>query len=206
MKLKSPSGVVLYGAGILAGALALADLALIFLPKIRPLGSLIEILELYLERLHPAFKGGIGGGVGAQLVVAVVLAWVATYAAIESFSRRTDGVSLWRNLAHDSCGRRPDGIRKTICASIKWIITLTFGPVLIVYAMLLRLRTGTKAVTVGYITVAPSVILEYIKHLLIGLAVVVTLVLALQGRLPEQHGYGVGPAALKVTQMWPDRR
>ena len=110
MTARSSSGVVLYGASLLAGGLALAELFLIFLPKVRPLGSLLELLELYLERINPAFKGTIGNSVAAQTLLVVLLAWVASYAAIEAFSRKTDGLSLWRNIAHDS-------VRKTSCGS-----------------------------------------------------------------------------------------
>lgn len=209
MASKPSSGIVLYGASLFAGAIALAELVLIFLPKVRPLGNLLELLELYLGKINPEFKVMIGDGIVAQSVLAAVLAWLASYAAFEAFSRKTDGLSLWRNIAHDSCGRVPQGARKTACTASKWLATLAGGPLIVLWAMLARLQTGAKSVTVGFITVAPGVLLKYIKHLLIGLAVAVSAAFALSGRAPPQHAglrYPLESASTRGGQVVDDRR
>ena len=70
MTLKATSGRLLYGASVVTGALALAEFVFLFAPKIRPLAHLLELLELYLGNINPAFKG-LGTSRFAQLELAV---------------------------------------------------------------------------------------------------------------------------------------
>lgn len=179
MKPKSSAGVVAYGASLLAGTLVLAELIFIFFPKIQPLGDILELFSLLMERINPAWKDIVGDGVLQRSTLALGLAWIASYAAIEYFSIKSDGLSLWRNIAHDLCGLVRLGVQKSVCATTKWLLTLLGSPILVLWSMLLRIRTGTNSVTVGFITIQPDVVLTYIKHLLLGLAILVSVALFL---------------------------
>jgi hypothetical protein len=55
--------------------------------------------------------------------------------------------------------------------------TLFAAPFLILWALLERIRFGKRTVTVGFVTVDPVVVIDYIKHLALGLAMVVSLML-----------------------------
>lgn len=60
--------------------------------------------------------------------------------------------------------------------------------------MLSRLRTGAKMVTVGFVTINPSILLKFIKHLLIGIAMVVSMALVLNGHPLPKHEQPHPPA------------
>ncbi len=68
-----------------------------------------------------------------------------------------------------------------MCASCKWSITLLGAPFLIVWALVRQLVVGTDAVTVGFITINPVIIVRYVKHLLLGLAALITISLLMTG-------------------------
>ena len=105
MSVRQVSGRGMYGASLAIGALAAAELVFVLLPKARPLGRLLELIQLYLERLHPALGSLVGHSVVARLVTAFVLVWIASWAALEAFSRATDGVSLWSNITETRAAR-----------------------------------------------------------------------------------------------------
>lgn len=151
------------------------------LPNARPLGRLLELVQLYLERLHPALGSIVGHSVTAQLVAACVLAWVASWTALEAFSRATDGLSVWGNIAADSCGKIARGARRTVCTASKWVFTVIAAPVLVMLALFRRLRYGTCSITVGFVTFDPGVVMKYVKRLLVGLALVAAIVMFFVG-------------------------
>jgi hypothetical protein len=181
MSVRQALGRTMYGASVAFGVAAAAELVFMLLPKALPLGRLLELIQLYLERLHPALGSVVGHSAMAQLVTACILVWIASWAALEAFSRATDGLSVWGNISEDSCGKIARGVRRTFCTTCKWVFTVSAAPVLIMLALVRRLRYGTCSVTVGFVTFDPGVVMKYIKHLLVGLALVATIMLFFVG-------------------------
>jgi len=172
MVVRLRSGKGLYGASLALGVLAAADLVFMFLPKMRPFGRFIELIQLYLERLHPALGVFAGNSMLLQLIAICALVWLASWAALEAFSRATDGFSLWGNISEDSCGMTARGVRRAACTACKWVLTLLVAPTLIVLALARRARYGTCNVTVAFVTFDPAIVMMYIRHMLIGLGLV----------------------------------
>lgn len=166
---------LIYGAGVITGILALTELIFLFIPKFQPIIELFELLELYLARINPTF-GGIATNRILQFQIALLLMWLASNVAIEAFSRKLDGLSLWQNIASDSCAKAPSGLRRIACTACKWATTVAAAPLLIIWALVLRFYTQTSSVTVGFITIDPAVIIQYVKHLMLGLAAVSSLI------------------------------
>src|SRR5262245_41370594 len=54
MAMLRTSGWAVYGASLVLGVLAGAELVFMLLSKAQPLMRLMELIQLYLERLHPA--------------------------------------------------------------------------------------------------------------------------------------------------------
>jgi hypothetical protein len=102
---------------------------------------------------------------------------LAAWIALEAFSRITDGVSLWRNISSDSCGTVRDGVRRFACTGFKWTLTLVAAPVLIIWALAQRLQHGQRIVTVGFVTIDPAATIGYMKHMVLGLAFLLSLIL-----------------------------
>jgi len=172
MSVRQASGRGMYGASLAFGALAAIEFIFLFFPKVRPLGRVLEVVQLYLERLHPALGSIVGPTWVGQLVTTCLLVWIASWAALEAFSRTTDGVSLWANIAEDSCGLEARGLKRITCAACKWAFTFAAAPVLIMLALVRRVRYGTSNVTVGFVSFDPGIVMKYIKHLLMGVALV----------------------------------
>ena len=173
---KGGAGRGLYGVSLILGVFALAEFVLVFLPKLQPLRHLLDAIEIYLQKIHPSIKGRVGDGPFLQIVMAVLLGWIAAFLAIETFSRQADGVSIWRNIAHDACGLRSPGFGRWLCTATKWLLTLLAGPALIIWALLARMRSKTQHVTVGFITIEPAEVLNYVKHIVVGAAMLVAVV------------------------------
>ena len=72
-------------------------------------------------------------------------------------------------------------MRQAICAAPKWVFTVLAAPALIVLALVHRLRYGTCSITVGFVTFDPGVVMKYIRHLLVGLALVAAIMLFFVG-------------------------
>ena len=193
MSVRQVSGRGTFGASLALGVLAAAELVFILLPNARPLGRLLELIQLYLDRLHPALGWIVGHSVTAHLVASCILVWVASWMALEAFSRATDGLSIWGNIAADSCGTIARGLRRTICTACKWVFTVLTAPVLVMLALFRRLRYGICSVTVGFVTFDPNVVMKYIKHLFVGVALVVAVVLFWVCAGAAQTGYLPGP-------------
>jgi hypothetical protein len=181
MSLRFASGRGTFGASLALGLLAAAELVFMWLPNARPLGRLLELIQLYLERLHPALGSIVGHSAMVQLVTACILIWIASWTALEAFSRATDGLSVWGNIAADSCSKVARGVRRTLCTACKWVFTVFAAPLLVMLALFHRLRYGTCSVTVGFVTFDPGVVMKYIRHLLVGLALVAAMVLFFVG-------------------------
>lgn len=170
-----------YGAGLLLGMFALAEFVLTFLPKLQPLKHLLDVIEIYIHKIHPPLKSVSGYGWLIQAVVAVMLGWLSAFLAIEAFSRHADGVSVWRNIASDSCFRRAPGFRRWLCTATKWLLTVLSGPILILWALLARMRSNTQHVTVGFITIEPALVFEYVKQIAVGAAILVAAAYLIMG-------------------------
>jgi hypothetical protein len=176
---RAASGRGFYGASLVLGVLALADLMFFFLPKLQPLTRIIDLINLYFSKINPAFAKIIGDRIVNQAALAILVIWLASYIALEAFSRKEDGVSLWRNIALDSCGMRQQGFRRKLCATIKWIAMLLIAPVLIFLALFERIWFQRRIVTVGFVTVDPIIVVRYIKHIVLGLAMLISIALFL---------------------------
>jgi hypothetical protein len=124
MSVQAGLGKGIYGTSLALGALAATDLIFTFLPKLRPLGRFIELIQVYLERVHPSLGAFAVNSMLLQVIVIWALVWLASWAALEAFSRATDGLSLWRNISEDSCGMAARGVRRVACTACKWALTL----------------------------------------------------------------------------------
>jgi len=191
MSVRQSPGRHVYGASIVLGVLAIAELIFLLLPKFRPLTNLFDLIELFIGRISPSLKGIIGNSSLLQTTIAFALIWLAAWAALEAFSRLTDGLSLWRNISHDSCGKVRDGVRRLACTSYKWMLTVAAAPVLIVWALAHRLRHGYRIVTVGFVTIDPAAVIGYIKHIALGLALLLSLILLFGGGASQEVGTGL---------------
>src|SRR5262245_26714839 len=119
MSVQFGSSKGLYGTSLALGVLAATDLIFTLLPKLRPLGRLIELIQLYLERLHPSLGVFARNSLLLQVIAICTLVWLASWVALEAFSRATDGLSLWRNISEDSCGMAARGVRRLTCTASK---------------------------------------------------------------------------------------
>ncbi len=182
MSVRQASGRGVYGASIILGVLAVSELLFLLLPRLRPLTDLFDLIELFIDRISPGLKGVISSSSPLQASIAFTLVWLAAWAALEAFSRATDGVSLWRNISHDSCGTIQDGARRSACTLYKWLLSVAAAPLLILWALLKRLLHGQRIVTVGFVTIDPTTIVRYIKHIALGVALVVSLAVAIVGQ------------------------
>jgi hypothetical protein len=171
----------LYGVSLLLGVLAAAELVFIWLPKARPLAHVLELVQFYLERLHPSLGSLVGQSVLAQSIAVSVLIWIASWVALEAFARASGDDSLWSSISEDSCGLSARGTKKTLCTAIKWIGTLAAAPLLIVIALVRRVRSGASSVTAGFVTFDPGIVLQYMKHLIAGVALFAAIVLFFVG-------------------------
>lgn len=167
----------IYGISLLLGIFAIAELVFLLLPKLRPLTEVFDLIELIMGSINPSLKGTISGSPDLQAAITVALVWLAAWAALEAFSRSTDELSLWRNISSDSCGRVQVGIRRFACTSSKWALTISTAPLLIVWAILQRMRHGHQMVTVAFVTIDPAIIVKYIKHMLLGVAVLISAII-----------------------------
>lgn len=175
------SGKGLYRFSLLLGLLAAAELIFMLLPSARPLMQLLDLIKIFFEHIHPSLGILIGQSVSGRLAVGTGLVWLASWLALEAFSRATDEISLWGNIFEDSCGRAPRGLKRTLCTACKWAITISLAPAFILLALLRRVRYGTRSVTAGFVTLDPRIIMNYMRHFLIGLVVVATTVAFLFG-------------------------
>lgn len=175
MNVRQAPGRGVYGASIIFGVLTIAELIFLLLPKLRPLTQLFDIIELILGRISPGLKGIVSASPLLQTAIAIGLVWVSAWVALEAFSRVSDGLSLWRNIAHDSCGPVRKGKGHLACTLSRWVLTITTAPLLIVWALIQRLRYGHQIVTVGFITIDPGAIIGYLKHLALGLALLLSI-------------------------------
>lgn len=182
MSLRQASGRGVYAASIVLGVLAISELLFLLLPRLRPLTDLFDLIELCIDRISPGIKGVTSNSSPLHASIAFILIWLAAWAALEAFSRATDGVSVWRNISHDSCGKVHDGVRRFACTLYKWLLSIAAAPLLILWALLERLLHGQRIVTVGFVTIDPVTIVRYIKHIALGVALVVSLAVALVGR------------------------
>jgi hypothetical protein len=85
MSARLASGRGTFGASLAFGLWAAAELVFMLLPNARPLGRLLELIQFYLERLHPALGSIVGHSAMAQLVAACSLVWIASWTALGSF-------------------------------------------------------------------------------------------------------------------------
>ena len=72
----------------------------------------------------------------------------------------------------------------------KWILTIVVAPLLILWAVVERLRYGHRIVTVGFVTMDPTMIIGYIKHLAPGLALFLSLLTLIGGGASQQVAPG----------------
>lgn len=189
----SQRGRGFYGASLVIMGFALVELFFMFVPKVKSLERAYELFHFFVEAISPKLAALIGTGVASQTLFNIALIWLASFAAIASFTRKTDDTSVWRSIATDSCGRLADGSAKHFaCTSRKWLATLVGGPFMIVWALWHRRSTKTHNVSVGYVTINPSVLINYLKHLAIVAAMLVSGLLYLTGKSGDaapHHGY-----------------
>lgn len=181
MSVRQASGRGVYGASIVLGVLAISELIFLLLPRLRPLNDLFDLIELFIDRIRPGCQGAISNSSLLQVSIAIALSWLAAWVALEAFSRSTDGVSLWRNISYDSCGTVRVGLRRFVCTASKWLLTFAFAPLLILWALFQRLRHGQRIVTVGFVTIDPTTIVRYIKHIALGVALMISIAVAIVG-------------------------
>ena len=165
----------LYGASLIVGIFALLDFLLIFLPKLTPLTKLFELIELYLEKINPTLAKLIGHNIMWQSSIGIGLVWLASFLAIESFTRKVDGLSVYQHISENSCGRLQTGtLQHRACSNTKTLWTFLTAPLLIMSALIRQKRFKTKHVSVGYVTINPNMAVSFIKHLCLGIVAVVT--------------------------------
>ena len=85
MSVRQASGRGVYGASIVLGVLAIAELIFLLLPKLRPLNHLFDPIELFIGRISPGLKGMISNSSLLQSAIAAALTWLAAWAALEAF-------------------------------------------------------------------------------------------------------------------------
>ena len=85
MSVRQASGRGVYGASIVLGVLAIAELIFLLLPKLRPLNHLFDPIELFIGRISPGLKGMISTSSLLQSAIAAALTWLAAWAALEAF-------------------------------------------------------------------------------------------------------------------------
>lgn len=170
------SSTGIYRVSLLFGLLAMAELVFVLLPSARPLIQLLDLVQFYLERIHPALGTLVGHSMAGRLALGTFFAWLASWLALEAFSKATDEISIWGNIREDSCGRAPSGARRSLCTACKWALTVALAPGWILLALVRRVRYGTRSVSSGFLTFEPGIVMNYIRHLLLGLAAVVAFV------------------------------
>lgn len=163
-----------YGASLLLGFLAAAELFLGLIPKLRPLSHLAELIHVYLERIHPALGTLAGNSWVVHGVLVALLLWLSSWLALEAFSRATDSISLWRSISDESCGMTPRGFRRFLCTATKWMFVAAAAPLLIALALVRRVRYGSRVVTVAFLSFAPGAVMNYMKHMFVGLGLLAT--------------------------------
>ena len=169
------SGRGFYGTSLLFGALAATELLVVFLPKLAPIAALIEVIEVILEHIVPGLKSGHSWIV--QAGIGLLLVWLASYAALEAFTRKFDGLSLWSHIAQNSCARLANGSsRLFFCTLSKWLATLITAPFLIAWGAVRTAQTKTRMISAGYVTMDPSTLLQYMKHLALGVVLIIAVV------------------------------
>ena len=61
------------------------------------------------------------------------------------------------------------------------------APLLILWALAVRTMSGMRVVTVGFVTVNPDDLVDYVKHLALGLAIVASIAIMFSGPTAVQH-------------------
>jgi hypothetical protein len=169
------SGRGFYGTSLVFGALAATELLVVFLPKLTPIVALIDVIEIILEHIVPGLKGGHSRIV--QVGIGLLLVWLASYAALEAFTRKFDGLCLWSHIAQNSCARLANGSsRLFLCTLSKWLATLLAAPFLIAWGAVRTTQTKTRMISAGYVTIDPRTLLQYMKHLALGVVFIIAVV------------------------------
>lgn len=161
----------------------LAELLFITFPKLHSLSTLYDAFQVFIDWINPSLIDHAGYSLWSKAIFYAILIWLSSYVALEAFARKTDGVSLWRDIKLDSCGRASQGARNSLCTAIKWTLTVFSAPFLVIAAYLQRWRTNTQNVTIGFITVNPDALIGYLKHLMLASAFLITLVALAKGIL-----------------------
>jgi hypothetical protein len=150
------------GAGAVTAFGSLCTLAIQTIPALKSVKSLHEAFDAFSHVYRPILAAlNIDTAFGV-IVFNIVLLWSAVFVAIHAFIASHEGTSVWRHIQINSCGlkRQTAGIL-LLCTLPKFVVAFLTGPLVCVMAIYSSIVSGTRLLSMSYLTVDPKIVTHY---------------------------------------------